>query len=149
MDLAVQVDVDVAPLGKGVYHGHAHAVEAPGNLVGVLVEFAPGVELGHDQLQGADPFFGVDIHGDTPAIVLYPDNIVPLQDDQDIIAKALHGFVYRIVYNFIHQVMEAIDAGGPDIHAGAGPYCFESFEDFNILGRIRIACHGDDHIWLA
>jgi hypothetical protein len=75
-------------------------VEAAGNLVGIFVKFAARVEPGHDQFQGADMLGGVDIHRDTPAIVLHPDHIVPFQDYQNIIAVALHGLIDRIINYF-------------------------------------------------
>ena len=44
-----------------VDHRHADAVQAAGDLVGVLVEFSAGVQLGHDDLGRRDALFLVDV----------------------------------------------------------------------------------------
>src|SRR5690606_41484939 len=44
MVLAVTVDLDVHPFGERVHAGRADAVQASRHLVGVLVEFAAGMQ---------------------------------------------------------------------------------------------------------
>jgi hypothetical protein len=94
------------------------------------------MELGHNQFQGADPFCGVYVHGNTPAIVLYPDNIVPFQDNQNRIAVALHGLVYGVVYHLVYKVVKAVYTGCPDIHTRPFAYSFQTFKNLDVLCRI-------------
>ena len=52
-----------------VDHRDADAVQAAGNLVGVLVEFSAGMQLGHDDLGRRDAFALVDAGRDAAAVV--------------------------------------------------------------------------------
>jgi hypothetical protein len=54
VDSAVALDLHDHLLGERVDHGDAHAVEAAGDLVGVVVELAAGVEDREDDLEGRD-----------------------------------------------------------------------------------------------
>jgi hypothetical protein len=108
-------------------------VEAPGDFIGIFVEFAPRVKPGHNQFQGAYLLGGVDIHRDSPAVVFHPDHIVSFQDHQDSVTIALHGLIDRIVHHFKYQMMETVNAGGPDIHSGTLPDRLQSLEHLNIL----------------
>ena len=59
IDLVVARDFDLEPVGKCVDAFGADAVEAAGILVGALAEFAAGMEVGQDQLDGGHfPFRG-------------------------------------------------------------------------------------------
>jgi hypothetical protein len=141
IDLIIQMDKSLTPLGEGVYHGHAHTVKATGNLVGFFVKLAPGVEPGHNQFQGADPFIGMNINRNTPAIILHPDNIVSLQDNKNLTAEALHRLVNRIIDHLKNQMVKAVYARGPDIHTGAFAYRLQILENGDIFsGIVRIHC---------
>jgi hypothetical protein len=111
-------------------------MEPPGDVIGIFVEFAAGIEPGHDQLQGADTLAGVDIHRNTPAVILHPDHIVALKDHQNIITVALHGLVDGVIDHFINQMVKTVDAGGPDIHTGALPHMLKALKDLYIACRI-------------
>ena len=50
--LAVAPDRQAQPAGECIDHRNADAVQAAGDLVGVLVEFAAGVKLGHHDFDG-------------------------------------------------------------------------------------------------
>ena len=79
IDMSVPVDLDRQPLGKGVHHAGAHAVEAAGDLVAPAAELAAGVEDGVHHLQGGLAGLGLDVHGDAAAVVHHGDG-VPLVD---------------------------------------------------------------------
>ena len=49
---AVPADGQAQPFRQGVDHGHADAVQTTGNLVGIAVEFAAGMQLGHHHFGG-------------------------------------------------------------------------------------------------
>ena len=69
--LAVAPDAQLEPDGERIHHRHAHAVQTAGDLVGILVELTAGVQLGHDDLGGRDPLFGVDVGGNTTSVVTH------------------------------------------------------------------------------
>jgi hypothetical protein len=130
------MDEDLHPGGEGVDAGYADAVEAAGDLVVLLVELAAGVELGHDQLEGGDVLLGMEAYGDAAAVVLDPNDVVLLEDDEDVRAVAGEGLIDGVVDDFVDEVVEAIDARGPDIHAGALSDRLETFKYLNAIRRI-------------
>ncbi len=58
-------------VGQRVDDRDADAVQAAGDLVGVLVEFSAGVQLGHDDLGGRHAFVLVDVGRDAAAVVAH------------------------------------------------------------------------------
>ena len=69
--LAVAPDRELQPARQRVDDGDADAVQAAGNLVGVLVEFSAGMQLGHDDLGRRDAFALVDVDRDAAAVVAH------------------------------------------------------------------------------
>ena len=136
IDPFIKMHKGFGPFRKSAHHGHAHTVKAAGHFVGFFIKLAPGVEPGHYQLQGADFLCRVDVHGNTPAVILHPDNIVPFQNNKDIVTEAHHGFVDRVINNFKYQMMEAVYARGTYVHAGTLAYRFQTFKNRDILRRI-------------
>jgi len=139
MLLAVAPDVEFQPFRQGIDHRDADAVQAAGNLVGIVVrrilELAAGVQLGHDHLGRRDAFLGVHAGRDAAAIILDRDAAVGVEGDQDQVAMAGEGLVDRIVRHFEHHVMQAAAVVGvADIHAGALADRVQALEN---LDRIR------------
>ena len=71
--LAVAPDPQFQLARQRVDHGDAYAVQSAGHLVGVLVEFAAGMELGHDDFSGRNAFALVNVGRDTAAVVAHSD----------------------------------------------------------------------------
>lgn len=88
------VDLDVQAGREGVHHGRAHPVQAAGGGVRATTELAAGVQLGHDDLDAGKAGLGLDVHGDTAAVVPYLDGTVIVQDDVDVVAVAPEGLVH-------------------------------------------------------
>ena len=107
-DFAVAPDLQLQPIGKRVDDGNAHAVQAAGNFVGVAIEFAAGVQDGHDHFGGGLFFGGVHVHGNAAAVVDDGDAVVVVHDDVDLVAVAGHGFVHGVVHHFPDQVVQAL-----------------------------------------
>src|SRR5690606_11372472 len=64
----VAVDLHLDARGQRVHHRDADAVQTAGHRVGVGVELATRVQLGHDDLDGRDAL-GVHLHRDAAAVV--------------------------------------------------------------------------------
>ena len=84
VDVALAADFDLAPFGEEVDHGHAHAVQAAGGLVGPLVEFAAELQHGHHALQRGEAQVGVDLDGDAAAVVLDGHRAVVVDRHRDL-----------------------------------------------------------------
>ena len=120
-DLAVAADLGLQPLRKRVDDRHPHAVQTAGDLVGVVVELAPGVDLGQDHLQRALAAVGVNVDRDAPSVVDDRDRAVGVQRHVDVPAVAGHRLVDRVVDDLVDQVMQPARRRVADVHARAQP----------------------------
>jgi hypothetical protein len=140
MDVAVAADFDFEGFGDGIDAFCADAVEAAGDLVRAFTEFSAGVEVCHDEFEGGDLVFGVDVDGDTAAVIFDGAGAVEVEGDGNIFAMTGEGFIDRIIDDFEDAVMEAAFEGIADVHIGAFTHTFEAFEflDFRrIVGIVR------------
>src|SRR5690606_21419943 len=67
--LAAARDLDFETVGQRVDYGDADAVQAAGSLVDFRIELAARMQRRHDHFERRLVIFGVDVDGDTPAIV--------------------------------------------------------------------------------
>ena len=128
-DLAVAADLGLQPLREGVDDRDAHAVQAAGDLVGVVVELAAGVDLGQHDLQRALAAVGVDVDRDAAAVVDDRDRAVGVERDVDVPAVAGHRLVDRVVDDLVDQVVQAARGRVADVHARALPDRLDPLED--------------------
>ena len=118
--LALPMDGQVQGLGQRVDDGHADAVEAAGDFVGVAVELTACVEDSHDHLGGGLPLLRVDIYGDTAAIVGDCDGFVRVDGDGDIGAEPGQSLIDGVIDHLKNHVVEAgAVIGIANVHAGA------------------------------
>ena len=116
--MAVAPDPELQLARERVDDGHADAVQAAGDLVGVLVEFSAGVQLGHDDLGGRDAFVLVDVGRNAAAVVAHRARAVRIEDDGDGFGVAGERFVDRVVDDLVDHVVQARAViGVADIHA--------------------------------
>src|SRR5690606_30694117 len=119
-----------------VHAAHAHAVQAAGDLVAVLVELAAGVQLGQRDFGGRALGLVLVVHlhpgGDAAAVVGHADGVVGVDGDDDVVAVAGQGLVDGVVDHLENQVVQAGAVGGvADVHAGALAHRFQAFEDLD------------------
>ena len=141
--LAVAPDIELQPFGQGVDHRDTDAVEAAGDLVGIVVrgvlELAAGVQLGHDDLGRRDAFFGVHAGRDAAAIVLDRDAAVGIERDQDQVAMTGERLVDRVIRYLEHHMMQAAAVVGvSDIHTGPLSDGIQAFENLDRIGAIFV-----------
>ena len=109
------------------------------DLVGILVEFPPGVELGHDDLGGGDAFILVDVGGDAAAVVAHGARAVRIERHHDLGGEARKGFVDGVVDHLVDHVVEAgAVVGVADIHARPFAHGIEALEDLDRFGAIFV-----------
>ncbi len=136
IDFPVPEDFDFEPLREGIDDRHAHAVKPAGDLVARFVELAAGVELGHDHFQGAHFFDRVRVDRDAAAVVEHDDGVVLLERDVDLVAMAGQRLVDRVVHHFVDEVVQAVRAGRPDIHAGTLADMLQSLQYLYVFRRV-------------
>ena len=138
----------VAPNGKPqpfrerVDDRDTDAMQTAGNLVGVVVELAAGVQLGHHDFRRRALLLvvGLDFSRYAAPVILHADRIVGVYGYRDVVAVSRQRLVYRVVDDFEDHVMQAgAVAGIADIHAGPLAYGFKTLEDFYAIGIVVIA----------
>ena len=102
--LAVAFNISFDPGGEGVHHGNTHAVEAAGHGIGFGVEFAAGVQLSHNNLNGGSTG-GVHFHGNATAVINDFDTAISKNGHLDFVGVAGHCFIHRVIHNLPHQVV--------------------------------------------
>jgi hypothetical protein len=104
-----------------------------GNLIGVVVELASGMQNGEDDLGRGSLLFGMDVDGDTATVVDHRHRPVTVQDHADVGAMSGQCLVDGVVDDLENHVVEAGSVVGiADIHARALSDCVESTEDFDV-----------------
>jgi hypothetical protein len=127
---AVTPDAHLHRLRQRVDHRRAHAVQAAGDLVGILVEFAAGMQAGQHHLGGRDAFLDVQVRRDAAPVVAHGDAAVAVQRQGDAVGETGLRLVHGVVDDLEGHVMQArAVVGVADIHAGAFAHRFQPFED--------------------
>ncbi len=114
-------------------------MQAAGDLVGVLVELAAGVQAGEHDLGGGDAFLDMHVGGDPPAVVAHGDGAVAVEGEADGVGVAGLGLVHRVVDDLEGHVVQAgAVIGVTDVHAGALADGIEAFEDGDGRGVVGV-----------
>jgi len=115
-------------------------MQAAGNLVGILIEFPPGVQLGHDHLGRRDAFAFVDVGGDAAPVVGDRARTVGVENHLDLGGVAGQRLVDGVVDHFIDHVMQARTVVGvADVHARPLAHGVQALEH---LDRVRAIIGG-------
>src|SRR5439155_15862111 len=108
-----------------------------GDLVGVLVEFPAGVQLGHDHFGRGNAFAFVDVGGDAAAVVGDGGAAVGVEDHLDARRIAGEGFVDGVVHHLVDHVVQArAVVGVADVHAGALAHGVEALQDLDRFSAV-------------
>ena len=103
MEAAV-VDLELDLGGQRVDHRDTHAVQTAGDGVGVGIEFAARVQLGHDHLDGGTAR-GVHVGGDATTVVDYLHTTVLEQRHLHLGGVAGHRLIDRVVDDLPDQMV--------------------------------------------
>ena len=101
IDFPALVDLHLQPLGEGVDHAGAHAVETAGDLITSAAELAAGVQYGIYHLQRRAAGLLLDIHGDTTSVIGDGDGVALVDGDGDIRAVARQRFIDGVVHDLV------------------------------------------------
>ena len=116
-------------------------MQPAGHFVGVVVELAAGVELGHHNLRARAPLrvFRVQLRRYATPVVYDTDRIVRVNGDGDLVAIAGERLVHRVVDYFEHHVMQpGAVAGIADVHARTLAYCLQALEHLDTAGVVVV-----------
>ncbi|MNV26446.1 hypothetical protein D3C71_1175660 [compost metagenome] len=130
---AVALDMHLDQGRQRIDHAHAHAVQAAGEGVVLVVELAARMQAGQDQFDAGDLLLGVDVHGHATAVIADFAAAVLEQRDFDRVGVSGQGFVDGIVDDFLRQMVRARGVG---VHARAALDRVQAGQDFNIGGVI-------------
>ena len=147
MLLAVAPDRELEPARQRIDDRDADAVQAAGDLVGVLVEFPAGMQLRHDDFGGGDALALVDVGRNAAAVVAHRARAVGIEGDEDFLGKAGERFVDGVVDDLVDHVVQARAViGVADIHARPLAHGIEALEH---LDRFRVVIGGCDRVWFT
>ena len=138
VDAAVALDLDDEALGERVHDGDAHAVQAAGDLIGVVVELAARVEDRHDDLERGDLLHGVLAHGDAAAVVHDGNGVVRVDGHGDLGAEPGECLVDGVVNDLVDEVVQAARARRADVHARALAHRLEALEDLDLPSAVFV-----------
>jgi hypothetical protein len=124
-DLAFALYFHLQPFGESVHHGNAHAMQAAGEAVVLVVEFAAGVKAGEDQLHPGNLVLRMDVHGHAAAIVDHLHGAILEQRDLDFPRISGERLVHAVVHHFLDQMVRP---GGIGVHPRAAAHGLEPGE---------------------
>ena len=137
VDLALAPDAELQLLRQRIDHGDADAVQAAGDLVGILVELTAGVQLGHDDLGRRNAFALVDAGRDAAAVVPDRHRAVGVERHRHRVGIAGERLVDAVVDDLVDHVMQAgAVIGVADIHARALAHGVEALQDLDGFGAV-------------
>ena len=137
--LVVAPDAQFQRHGQRVDDGDTDAMQAAGNLVGILVELTAGMQLGHDDLRRRNALFGMDVGRDTAPVVGDGHGAIGVQRHGHEVGMACERFVDRVVDDLVDHVMQAgAVIGVADIHSRTLADRIQAAKDLDGICAIRI-----------
>ena len=103
-------------------------MQAASRLIGLVGEFAAGVQLGQDHLDPGDFLLRMQVHRHAATIIDHGQRIVGMQDHADLAGMTGNRLIHTIVDDFLRQV---IGARGVGIHTGAFFDRIQAGQDFD------------------
>ena len=91
---------------------------------------------GEDNLYRGDFFLGVQINRNATTVVDNRNGVVLVDGNLDMIAKAGKRFVYRVVDDLVHQMVEAARTRRADVHARAFAHSFKALQNLDVLAAV-------------
>jgi len=130
MFLVIAPDAQLQFLGQGIDDRNADAMQAARHLVGVLVEFAAGMKLGHDDFGRRNSLALMDVDGNAAAIVAHGHRAIGIQDHLNRSGVSGQRLVDGVIDHLIDHVMQAGPIiGVADIHAGPLAHGIKAFQN--------------------
>ncbi len=143
IELLAARHLDDAVFGERVHHRDADAMEAARGFIDLRVEFAAGMERGHDHFEGRLVLeLGVRIDGNAAAIVGDGQVAVGIIVHVDPGGMARHRLVHGVVHDFGEEMMQRLFIGAADIHAGPAADGLQPLQHLDVGGGILLLAPG-------
>ena len=113
------IDFKLEPFRKSIYNRRAYAVQAARNLISAAAELTARVENGINYGRRGNALFRVNSRRYSSAVIGYFDNVSGEDFHLDFGAVPRESFVYRVIDDFINEMMQTGRASRTDIHTGA------------------------------
>ena len=135
---ALATNLHVELLGQRVHHTATHPVETAGDGIPTAAKLSSGMQGGKDDLHRRPFFYGMLVDGNASAVIGDLYRTVRLNGHSDEITMAGKRFIYRVVDNFIHQMMQTSRTGRPDIHTRAFTHRLKPLKYLDIARAVRV-----------
>ena len=107
---AVTVDREAQPRGQCVHAGHTDAMQAAGDLVAVLIEFAAGMQFSQRDFGRAALrlmfVVELDLVRNAAPVIQHRDGFIVVDGDHDVLRETGEDFINRVVYHFVDKLMQ-------------------------------------------
>ena len=134
---ALAADLQLEPHGQRVDDRYANTMQAAGHLVGVLVEFAAGMQLRHDDFGSRHTFGRVDFGRNAAAVVGHGAGSVGVQRHRYERRMAGERLVDGVVDDLVDHVVQARTVVGvADVHAGPLSDRIQALENLDGIGVV-------------
>jgi hypothetical protein len=115
-----------------------YSVKAACDLICVVIKFPACMKVAENRLYRILASSRVFFDRDTSSLVFNRDAPVRTQDDVDESAVAVECFIYAVVQNFPHKLVQAFPTRSANVHSGPLAYRLEPFQHLDIFYCIRV-----------
>ena len=112
-------------------------METARDLIAVVVELTPGVKNGQYNFSGRATT-RMATNGNASSVINNRDGVVEMNGDVDLVAVPSKSFIDGIVDDLVHQVVQPLRTGLPDVHCWALPDRFEVFKDLDLVRAVIV-----------
>ena len=141
MHIPFAADFNIQIRGQCIDNRGAHTMKTTAGFICRVIKFSSCMQRSKNKTLRRDPFF-MHTYRNSSSVILYRGRSVFLQCYTDPAAITGQMFIYRIIYNFINQMIQTFSGNTSDIHTGTFPHSLQSFQNCNAAGIIRVLfCH--------
>ena len=134
--VTVALDPHFQMLRQRIDHRHAYTVQAAGELVIRVGEFAARVQPRENHFDARDFFDRMQIHRHAAPVIGHLQRAVFVQHHVDIFGVARHCLIHAVVDDFLREMIRPLSLR---VHARALAHRFQTYQYFNRCGVVGFA----------
>ena len=136
--MSVLMYVNLQPFTQCINNTGTDTMQTSGNLISTTAEFTTGMQYSKNRFHTGYSCLFNDSRRHSSTIILYTDDVIFFNRYFNIRSESGKSLIDRVINNFPDKVMKTSLTGRTDIHTRSFPYSFQSFQDLNIISRIRM-----------